>query len=91
MGRSANVCAFLIALISLPLFAGVFWALRQLAPIRLTRAGAAAGLLAGATGATIYAFHCTESAAPFVAIWYTAGIALTTLIGAALGRWVLRW
>ena len=91
MGRSANVCPFLIAMLALPLFGGVFWALRQLAPTRLALAGAAAGLLAGSTSASIYAFHCTESAAPFVAIWYTAGILATTLIGAALGRWVLRW
>lgn len=91
MGRSADVCAVLIVFLALPLFGGVFWALRRLAPTRLTGAGAAAGLLAGSASATIYAFHCTESAAPFVAIWYTAGIVLTTLIGAALGRWALRW
>jgi hypothetical protein len=91
MGRSANVCALLIAGLALPLFGGVFWALRQLAPTRLVPAGAAAGLLAGATSATIYAFHCIESAAPFIAIWYTAGILLSTAIGAVLGRWALRW
>lgn len=91
MGDSARVCALLIVLVSVPLFAGVFWALRRLAPTSLTLAGAAAGLLAGSAGATIYAFHCTESAAPFVAIWYTAGILLTTAVGAGAGRWLLRW
>ena len=91
MGQSSKVCALLIALLSIPLFVGLFWALRKLAPTRLTQAGASAGLLAGSVAASIYAFHCTESAAPFVAIWYTAGIALATLFGAALGRWALRW
>ena len=91
MGHSADVCSVLIAGLALPLFAGLFWALRQLAPTRLTEAGAAAGLLAGSAAATIYAFHCTESTATFIAIWYTAGIALTTLMGAALGRVLLRW
>ena len=91
MGHSANVCSVLIATLALPLFAGLFWSLRQLAPTRLTQAGAAAGLLAGSAAATIYAFHCTESTATFIAIWYTAGIALTTLLGAGLGRWMLRW
>ena len=76
---------------SLPLFAAVFWALRQLAPTRLALAGAGAGLLAGAAGATVYAFHCTENAAPFIAIWYTVGIAVAALIGAGIGRWALRW
>jgi len=91
MGHSADVCSVLIAALALPLFAGLFWSLRKLAPTRLTQAGAAAGLLAGSAAATIYAFHCTESTATFIAIWYTAGIALTTLMGAVLGRFVLRW
>ena len=91
MGHSADVCSVLIAGLALPLFAGLFWALRRLAPTRLTEAGAAAGLLAGSAAATIYAFHCTESTATFIAIWYTAGIALTTAMGAALGRFLLRW
>jgi hypothetical protein len=91
IGHSANVCSILIAALALPLFAGLFWSLRQLAPTLLTQAGAAAGLLAGSTAATIYAFHCTESTATFIAIWYSAGIVLTTLMGAALGRWALRW
>ena len=91
MGSSSNVCAVLIAVLSLPLFGGVFWALRRLAPTQLTQAGAAAGLLAGSTAASIYAFHCRESAAPFVAIWYTSGILLTIILGAAIGRWALRW
>ena len=91
MGHSARVCSILIAGLSLPLFAGLFWALRQLAPTRLTEAGAAAGLLAGSAAATIYAFHCTESTSTFIAIWYSAGILLTTLLGAALGRFLLRW
>lgn len=91
MGHSADVCSVLIAALALPLFGGLFWSLRKLAPTRLTRAGAAAGLLAGSAAATIYAFHCTESTATFIAIWYTAGIALTTAMGAVLGRVMLRW
>ena len=91
MGRSARVCSVLIASLALPLFAGLFWALRQLAPTRLTQAGAAAGLLSGSTAATIYAFHCPESTPTFIAIWYTAGILLPTMAGGALGRWLLRW
>jgi hypothetical protein len=57
----------------------------------LTEAGAAAGLLAGSAAATIYAFHCPESTPTFIAIWYTVGILLPALVGAALGRWLLRW
>lgn len=91
MGSSAQVCARNIVVLSLPVFVGLFWSLRALAPTRLTFAGAVAGCLAGAAGTFIYAFHCTESAAPFVAIWYTLGIAAMGLLGALLGRLMLRW
>ena len=91
MGHSARHCSFNIVMVSLPVLAGAFWSLRRLAPTRLTEAGAACGLFAGAAGAFVYAFHCTESAAPFVAIWYSLGIVAATLIGAALGRFALRW
>jgi hypothetical protein len=91
LGHSSRVCAVLIVMVALPTLLAAFWGLRQLAPTRLGLAGAAAGLFAGAAGAFVYAFHCTEEAAPFVAIWYTAGIALTAAIGAFAGRWALRW
>jgi len=91
MGASANVCTRNIFVLSLPIFAGLLWAMRKLAPTRLILAGASAGLLAGAAGTWVYAFHCDESAAPFMAIWYTLGIAAAGLLGAATGRWALRW
>jgi len=91
LGHSSRVCAFLVTMTALPTLAATFWALRQLAPTRLTLAGAGAGLFAGAAGAFVYSFHCTEGAAPFIAIWYSLGIVLTTLIGALLGPRLLRW
>jgi hypothetical protein len=91
MGASSRLCPWLIALLSLPLFAGAFWAMRKLAPTRLVMSGAMAGILAGAFGAWIYAFHCDESAAPFVAIWYTLGIAAVGALGGLLGKFALRW
>ena len=91
MGRSSRVCAAYVTLTALPTLAATFWALRRLAPTRLTLAGAGAGLFAGAAGAFVYCFHCTEEAAPFIAVWYTLGIALVTALGALLGRTLLRW
>ncbi|MDR3526635.1 MAG: DUF1109 domain-containing protein [Rhizomicrobium sp.] len=90
-GGSWRVCVPLIVLVSLPIFVGVIAALRQLAPTRPVAAGAAAGLLAGAAGAFVYGFHCNESALVFVSIWYSAGIAAMTALGAITGRWLLRW
>ncbi|MEO8667327.1 MAG: DUF1109 domain-containing protein [Bauldia sp.] len=91
VGETAAVCPWNIVILSLPVFAGTFWALRGLAPTRLTLAGATAGLAAGAFGALVYSFHCPESTMPFLAIWYTAGVAIAGVVGGALGRWLLRW
>jgi len=91
LGHSSRVCAFLVTMTALPTLAATFWALRKLAPTQLTVAGAGAGLFAGAVGAFVYSFHCTEGAAPFIAIWYTLGIAVVTALGAALGPRLLRW
>ena len=51
----------------------------------------ASGFIAGGLAATVYAFHCPESTAAFVATWYTLGIVLCGLIGWLLGPLVLRW
>jgi hypothetical protein len=91
VGHSSRVCAVRVLLVALPTLAATFWALRRLAPTRLGLAGAGAGLFAGAAGAFVYAFHCTEATATFVAIWYTLGIALTVALGAMLGPRLLRW
>jgi hypothetical protein len=91
MGATADVCPWHIAVIGLPLLAGAIWAVRGLAPTRLTLAGLMAGGAAGAIATLIYGFHCPETAAPFVAIWYTLGMALVAALGAALGARLLRW
>jgi len=91
MGSSSLQCPWRIVTLSLPLLAGTLWSMGRLAPTRPMLAGSAAGLFAGAAGAWIYAFACTESSVVFVAVWYTTGIALTGLLGALIGRWALRW
>ena len=48
-------------------------------------------LMAGGGGAAVYALHCPELAAPFLAVWYVAGIALVTAVGALAGARCLRW
>jgi hypothetical protein len=65
--------------------------MRGLAPTRLRLAGAGVGLLAGAAGAFVYAFHCPELAAPFLGMWYLLGMAIPTALGALLGPRALRW
>jgi hypothetical protein len=91
MGHSALRCPGNVLLLALPALAAALWALRGLAPVRPRAAGLAAGLLAGAVGALGYALSCTEASTAFVAAWYTLGIVLAGLLGAALGPRVLRW
>lgn len=90
-GTSWQACPVRVAVLSVPIFAGLCWAIRRQAPTRLRSAGAAAGLLSGAAAATLYALACTETGAGFVLIWYTLGIAVSTGVGALIGPRVLRW
>ncbi|HEY3047194.1 MAG TPA: DUF1109 domain-containing protein [Polaromonas sp.] len=90
-GRSWASCLLKIPLVSLPALIGFFWAIKGSAPTRLASAGAAAGLLAGAVGAFVYAFHCSEIAAPFVGTWYLGGMAIPVLVGSLLGPRLLHW
>lgn len=91
LGASYDICPWRIVALSIPLLIGGLWAMRGLAPTRPALAGAVVGVCAGGAGAFVYAFHCDESAMPFVAIWYTLGIAASGLAGALIGRRLLRW
>lgn len=90
-GETWRVCAFNIAMLSIPGFIGVFWSLRGLAPTRLSLAGACGGLLAGSMAAVAYSLHCPEMAVPFWGVWYVLGMAIPTVIGAVCGPKLLRW
>lgn len=91
LGRSWKQCPWVVLRLAIPIFIGLLWAYRRLAPTRLRAAGAAAGLAAGASAATLYCLHCPETSALFVLTWYSLGIAMMTAIGALLGPRLLRW
>ncbi len=91
LGHTWQSCSLHIVALAAPVYLGVVWALRRLAPTRLALTGAAAGLLAGAAGATVYGLHCDETAALFVLTWYTLGVAACAVLGALLGTRLLRW
>ena len=90
-GNTWASCPLTIAALSVPMFGALIWTMKAFAPTRLAVAGAAAGLLAGAGGALVYALHCPEMAAPFLGIWYVLGMLIPAAIGAAIGSWALRW
>jgi hypothetical protein len=91
LGHSWRICPWLVLTLSMPIFIGLLWSFRRLAPTRLRAAGAAAGLAAGAFSATVYCLHCPEVSAIFVLTWYSLGILLAASFGALVGPRLLRW
>lgn len=91
LGRSWTKCPWLVLALAVPIFAGLLWSFRKLAPARLRAAGAVAGLAAGAWAATIYCLHCPEVSAIFVLTWYSLGILLAAALGALVGPRFIRW
>ncbi|MDE1179405.1 DUF1109 domain-containing protein [Paraburkholderia sp.] len=91
LGKTWRVCPFNIALLSVPGFVAVMWALKGLAPTRLRLAGATGGLLAGSTATLAYCLHCPEMGIPFWGAWYLLGMLVPTVIGALIGPRVLKW
>ena len=91
MGSSWDRCPWRILALSLPGLVIVLATMQRFAPTKPVLAGAGAGVFIGGIAATVYGLYCQETAAPFVAIWYSLGIALSGLIGAAAGARVLRW
>ena len=83
LGQTWQDCGYRIAALSAPVFVAVLLAMRGLAPTRLR--------LAGAAGALVYAMHCPELAAPFLAVWYVLGMSIPAALGALIGPRVLRW
>ncbi len=91
LSRSWKFCPWAVLTLSAPIFIGLLWSFRRLAPTRLRAAGAAAGFNAGAWAATLYCLHCPEVSAIFVLTWYTLGVVLAAGAGALLGPRLLRW
>jgi hypothetical protein len=91
VGTNALVCLTMIPPLSLAPLAAALIMLRRGAPASPALAGAAAGVLAAACGATLYAFHCFDDSPLFVAVWYSLGALPVVALGALAGHRLLRW
>jgi hypothetical protein len=91
LGHTWMVCPWRILALAAPIWLVSVLVVRRLAPTRLAAAGAAAGLLAGGLSVVVYGLYCQETAAPFVAVWYSLGIAACAGLGWLLGPRLLRW
>lgn len=91
IGSNSRICLIAVPLLSIAPLAALLAALRSGAPRSPSAAGAVAGLLAGALAATLYATHCVDDSPLFVALWYTPGVVVAAVLGALVGRRLLRW
>lgn len=91
VGRNWGTCLVAIPVLGLIPLAAILAAMRAAAPADATRAGALAGLAAGAIAATAYGLHCTDDSPLFVIVWYGIAIAILTSLGAVAGRKLLAW
>jgi hypothetical protein len=90
VGHNAKHCLSLIPMLSVAPATCLLLALRHGAPARPGLAGAIAGLVAGAFGASLYALTCPDDSALFVATWYTIAIAVVTAVSSFIGARLLR-
>lgn len=91
VGSNAMICLPMVPILSLAPLGAVLLILRRGAPASPALAGAAAGLVAALSGASLYAFHCFDDSPLFVATWYTLAVLAMMAIGALAGRRLLRW
>ena len=85
------ICLTAIPLLAMAPLVAVLLMLRSAAPASPALAGAAAGLLAAAAGATLYAFHCFDDSPLFVMTWYVLATIPVVVLGAIVGHRLLRW
>jgi hypothetical protein len=90
-GTEWAACLICIPLFSILPFAALIWAMRMQAPTSPAWAGAVAGVVAGALGATAYTLHSPAGSIPSMVLWYVGPIVVCALMGAALGPRLLRW
>ncbi|MFO1087179.1 MAG: NrsF family protein [Reyranellaceae bacterium] len=91
VGSNAVICLTAIPALAVAPLAAVLWILRSGAPASPALAGAAAGLLAATSGASLYAFHCFDDSPLFVLTWYVLAAVPVVVVGAIVGRRLLRW
>lgn len=91
LGHGWQRCTWLVLVLSIPIYAGLWWAFRSFAPTRMEAAGAVTGLCASAIAAVIYCLHCPTDTAVFALVWYTLAFAIAGIAGRLLGRSLLHW
>jgi hypothetical protein len=91
LGHGWQLCTWLVLVLSIPIYVGLWWAFRSFAPTRMEAAGAVTGLCASAIAGVVYCLHCPSDTAVFAVTWYTLAFALAAILGRLFGRQLLHW
>lgn len=89
--RNGLQCVWKMDVLSLPAAIGMAILLRRGAPTDREGTALAAALSAAGWGAFVFVFACPSDDPLYIAVWYTVGCAIVTLLGRAILLFVSRW
>lgn len=90
-GKSITACLTIIPALALAPLAASLYVMRGAATTSATAAGGLLGFASAGMAILAYGLFCTEDSPVFVATWYSLAALIAAVVGAALGRILLRW
>jgi hypothetical protein len=84
-------CLYHMVVLSLPPILALGLLMRRGAPTEPAGTALAIGIAAAAWGAFVYVFACPDDDALYIAVWYTVGMGLITLLARGLLPLLTRW
>jgi hypothetical protein len=84
-------CVRTMVALSIPATIALGGLIRRGAPTDRSGTALAAGLSSAAWGAFVFVFACPSDDPLYIAVWYTAGCSIVTLLGWWILMWLSRW
>jgi hypothetical protein len=84
-------CVWKMVVLSIPPAIGLGGLIRRGAPTDRSGTALAAGLSAAAWGAFVFIFACPSDDPLYIAVWYTVGCSIVTVLGRAILMRLSRW
>jgi hypothetical protein len=84
-------CVWKMAALSIPPAIALGGLIRRAAPTDRSGTALAAGLSSAAWGAFVFVFACPSDDPLYIAVWYTVGCSIVTVVGRAGLLWLSRW
>jgi hypothetical protein len=84
-------CVWQMIVLSIPPALALGVLIRRGAPTDRAGTALAAGLSSAAWGAFVFAFNCPSDDPLYIAVWYTVGCSIVTILGRATLIWLSRW